>query len=447
VKRRLRTVAAAATLALLTACSFGSPPAIAPPAREGAVSRGLLVGGAGKIDHVVYIVQENRSFDDLFQGYPGADTVSSGKNSKGQRIKLQPISLTTTYEIDHSANAMLLACHGKGKLPGTKCRMDGFDREQPYGGPRNGQYGYVPHSETKPYFDMAHEWVLADRMFASQLDESFVAHQYIIAAQADSAVNVPGSFWGCEGTAGDEVSTITHQRTYGNARRPCFNYQTLGDEMDSANLEWRFYTSSYTKPLSGYWSGYQAVKHIFNGPDWAKDIVMPQNRFLHDVAAGKLAKFTWITPLCPDSDHLVCGGGLGPSWVTSLVNAVGESKFWNTTAIFVQWDDWGGMYDHVPPPYKDYDSLGFRVPLLVISPYAKRNYVSHKQYETVSVLRFAEDLFGLDQLTVADRRATSPAADCFDFSKPPRKFVPIKAPKGPEFFLAQPNDGRIPDEQ
>jgi phospholipase C len=83
----------------------------------------------------------------------------------------------------------------------------------------------------------------------------------------------------------------------------------------------------------------------------------------------------------------------------------------------------------------------------VISPYAKRNYVSHKQYETVSVLRFAEDLFGLDQLTVADRRATSPAADCFDFSKPPRKFVPIKAPKGPEFFLAQPNDGRIPDEQ
>ena len=446
MKWRLRTVAAAAALTL-TACSIGSPPAIAPPAREDGVPRGLVAGGAGKIEHVVYIVQENRSFDDLFQGYPGADTVSSGKNSLGQRIKLQPISLATTYEIDHSAYAMFLACDGKGKLPGTRCRMDGFNREQPYGGPRNGQYGYVPHAETKPYFDMAHEWVLADRMFASQLDESFVAHQYIIAAQADSAVNVPASYWGCEGTGGDEVATITEQRTYGNSRRPCFNYQTLGDEMDSANLEWRFYTSSYTQPLGGFWSGYQAVNHIFNGPDWAKDIVMPQKRFLRDVAAGKLAKFTWITPLCPDSDHLACGGGFGPSWVTSLVNAVGKSKFWNTTAIFVQWDDWGGMYDHVPPPYKGYDSVGFRVPLLVISPYAKKNYVSHKQYETVSVLRFAEDLFGLDQLTPADRRATSPAADCFDFSKPPRKFIRIKAPKGPEFFLAQPNDGRIPDEQ
>ena len=151
--------------------------------------------------------------------------------------------------------------------------------------------------------------------------------------------------------------------------------------------------------------------------------------------AGKLASFTWITPVCDDSDHVNCAGGYGPSWVSALVNTVGKSKFWDSTAIFVQWDDWGGLYDHVPPPYINRDSLGFRVPLLVISPYAKHDYVSHVQYETASVLRFAEDLFGLGQLAAADRRANSPAEDCFDFSQKPRAFVPIKAPLGPKFFM------------
>ena len=109
------------------------------------------------------------------------------------------------------------------------------------------------------------------------------------------------------------------------------------------------------------------------------------------------------------------------------MNAVGESRFWKRSAIFVIWDNWGGLYDHVPPPYVSYDSLGIRVPLLVISPYAKQNYVSHVQYETASVLRFAEDVYGLAPLAAADRRATSPAGDCFDFDGRARPFVPINA--------------------
>jgi phospholipase C len=237
------------------------------------------------------------------------------------------------------------------------------------------------------------------------------------------------------------------KREYGQPQVPCFDYTTFGDELDKAKLAWRFYTSSYKKPYSGLWSGYQAVKHIFNGPDWKKDIVTPQHRFLKDVANGKLAAFTWVTPLCLDSDHLDCGGGFGPSWVASVVNAVGKSKFWDSTVVFVQWDDWGGLYDPVPPPFKDYDGNGFRVPLIVISPYAKKDFVSHKQYETASVLRFAEDLFGLKPLSAADTRAKSPAKDCLDFSQKPRKFVPIKAPQDGNFFLNQPLDDRIPDAQ
>ena len=443
-----RFIAAAFTYAALVALAgcVGSPgaPSLPPDALAGILQS--AGGGAGKIQHVVWVVQENRSFDDLFAGYPGADTVESGKKSNGKTIALRPVSLKRLYEIDHSAFAMFQACNGRGKLRGTECRMDGFNLERLTGGPRNGQYARVPQSESKPYWDMAHEWTLADKMFASQLDESFVAHQYIIAAQAQSSVDVPFSYWGCTGKT-DVVEIITQDRMYGGVQRPCFNYATLGDELDKAGLAWRFYTSRYRVPTSGLWSGYQAVKHIFRGPDWKTDIFTPQKKFLTDVRAGKLASFTWVTPLCADSDHPLCGGGLGPSWVTSVVNAVGESKFWDSTVVFVQWDDWGGFYDHVPPPHKGYDGLGFRVPLIVISPYAKKNYVSHVQYETASVLRFAEDLFGLPQLSAADARATSPMADCFDFSRGPRKFVPIEAPQAEAFFLNQANDPRIPDEQ
>jgi phospholipase C len=140
-----------------------------------------------------------------------------------------------------------------------------------------------------------------------------------------------------------------------------------------------------------------------------------------------------------------CGGGHGPSWVTSLVDTVGESKFWDTTAIFVFWDDWGGLYDSIPPPMEDYDGLGIRTGLLVISPYAKKNYISKVQYEHGSILKFAEDVFGLGRLAASDTRANSPASDCFDFNQKPRPFVPIKAPQDTKFFLQQVDDGRPPD--
>jgi phospholipase C len=407
--------------------------------------------GAGKITHIVYIVQENRSFDNLFQGYPGADTVSSGKDSRGKTIVLQPVPLADEYSLDHSAKAMFTDCNGTGQLPGTKCRMNGFQLEIYANAPRGVKYPmyvYVPHKDSKPYFDMAHEWVLADRMFQSQLDESFVAHQYVIAAQAHSSVDLPFLTWGCGGGTGNAVQTIRKDRTYGGYIAPCYDYQTLGDELQDAHLSWRFYAGSYGNRSNGdggEWSGFQAVRHIRFGPDWKKDVISPNWKFITDVRAGKLANFTWITPVCDDSDHVNCGGGHGPSWVAALVNTVGQSKFWNSTVIFVQWDDWGGLYDHVPPPFEDYDGLGFRVPLLAISPYAKRNRVSHVQYETASVLRFAEDLFGLHQLAAADKRATSPAVDCFDFSQNPRPFVKIAAPLPPKFFMQGSGEYQAPD--
>src|SRR5579871_2051726 len=363
------------TLAL-AACAVG-PESPEPYMQSSAALKSLGATGAGKIRHIVYIVQENRSFDNLFQGYPGADTVSSGIISDGRSIALKPVSLKVHYDIDHSAGAMFEACNGTGKLPGTQCRMDGFDLERVGpGGPKGvkyPQYVYVPHPESRPYFAMAHEGLLADHMFASQLDESFVAHQYVIAAQSASSVNIPYGTWGCNGS-GDQIEMITKDRNLKGSEPPCFDYETAGDELDNANLSCRFYASTYGSVSSGDggdWSSYQAVKHIYYGPDWKKDVISPNWRFIKDVRAGKLANFTWITPVCDDSDHVNCPGGYGPSWVAALVNTVGKSKFWSSTAIFIQWDDWGGLYDHVRPPYEGYDGLGFRVPLIIVSPYAK----------------------------------------------------------------------------
>jgi phospholipase C len=419
----LRAPAAIAlALAVTSGCSPSTGgPAVANPPMIGrrAIVRDLSPDSLRKIKHVVVIVQENRSFDNLFQGYPGADTVSSGKLSNGQTVALQPVSLAAPYDIEHVLSDFL-AGYDNGN-------MDGFDKELAYGnlqGYPHPEYGYVPHSESTRYFAMAGQYVLADRMFASNVDASFVSHQYIIAAQANNAVDLPTGQWGCGGGSYDHVFTITPQRTLGPTEPPCFTYKTIADELDARKLTWRFYTPQLGFPGSE-WSAFAAVSQIRNGPDWTNDVVSPEIKVLQDVANATLANVTWVVPSESNSDHPGIQTTTGPKWVASVVNAIGQSKFWSTTAIFVMWDEWGGWYDHVTPPYVDSDGLGIRVPLLVISPYAKKGYVSHVTYEHGSILRFMEDRFGLARLAASDRRATSPEADCFDFTQAPRPFTPF----------------------
>ena len=398
------------------------------------------------ITHVVIVVQENRSFDNLFQGYPGADTASSGMNSKGQTIPLQPIPLEANYDINHESADYITACNGRP--PGRNCKMNGFDREWAVGKdvPPNPQYGYVPHAETKLYFQMADRYVLADRMFTSHIDASFVSHQYIIAGQANAAVDVPLGAWGCSGGPSDTVTTLTQDRTIGPTEQPCFESQTIGDELDAVKLPWRYYAEGST--FTGYiWSAYQAIGHIYSGSDWKRNVVSPSKRFISDVGHGKLAAVTWITPTCANSDHLGCLSKTGPDWIANIVNAVGESKFWPHTTIFVMWDEWGGWYDHVPPPYVDYDGLGMRVPLLIISPYARRHHVSHVQYEHGSILRYVEDLFGLAHLAASDARANSPVPDAIDYAQKARPFTPFTTTMSAKDILDAPADGRPADSQ
>ena len=308
----------------------------------------------------------------------------------------------------------------------------------------NPEYVYVPHNESKPYFDMGHEGVVADNMFQSQLDESFVAHQYVIAAQANWSVDLAQRAHGAATAAGTTRSQIiSKERTIGGGQPPCFDYQTLGDELDASHLSWRFYASSYGSASSG--DGGDVVE-LSSDAAHLQRARLEERRDLAELELHHRRSRRQTRELHLDHAGLrrfrsrQLPGRFRTSWVAALVNTVGKSKFWDSTAIFIQWDDWGGLYDHVPPPYQDRDSVGFRVPLVILSPYSKQNYVSHVQYETASVLRFAENLWGLDQLAPADRRATSPGGDCFDFTRTPHEFRKDQRAVAAEILHAQPPD-------
>ncbi len=435
--------------AMLASCG-GS--AAGPPPAPGGPPGGPPGKRYHQIHHVVIIIQENRSVDNLFQGFPGADTQSYGFDRSGDKITLKPVPLEAAWDFHHDSTSFLNACDGQGAYPGTNCKMDGFDKEYwdcgkagyPQCPNANPPYSYVPRDETQPYFFIGKHYVFADEMFPSNFDSgSFISHQYIIAAQASSTVNYPIGPWGCEGKS--MIPTVTQQRSIGGNVAPCFNNTTLGDELDSAGVSWRYYTSPVKDPTDGVWSAYQAIKHIYDGPDWSKDVITPQTKFFSDVSKGVLPGVSWITPTCRNSDHAYCRSNTGPDWVASLVNAIGESQYWDSTAIFIFWDDYGGWYDHVPPVLVDYDGLGIRVPLLIVSAYAKEGCVSHVRYEHGSILKFVEDQWKLPRLSASDTRANPIAPNCFDFSQPPRPFTKIPTAHGKEYFLQQPLDTRPPD--
>lgn len=375
--------------------------------------------GLSQIDHIVIIVQENRSFDNLFHGFPGAHSSSTGKLPNGKTTKLTPVSLAAPYDISHGLQDAKTA-YDSGK-------MDGFADE--YSNGQSGsdpypQYKYVSKSEIAPYWDMATQYVLSDRMF-SQLDGSFVAHQFLIAGWAGQTYNHPADPpWGCDGPAGNVVGVLDAVGQPFGIETPCFTYSTIADALDAKGVSWRYYS-----PETGdgfLWNAFDAITKIRNGPDWKKNMSFPETKILHDVANGQLAGVTWLVPSNELSDHPGSKSKRGPSWVASVVNAIGKSKFWPSTAVFVLWDDWGGWYDDVRPKQHGFDGLGMRVPLICISAFAKSGYVDHTPYQLASILKLVEERFDLPALGRSDARATAPL-NCFDFHQHARAFLPIPA--------------------
>jgi phospholipase C len=410
------------------------------------------------IQHVVIIFQENRTPDNLFHGLSGADIANSGTNSAGQTIPLTATSLVTNYDLNHNHGSFVKMYDGG--------RMDGANRvgvSCAAGAtgcpPANPQFKYVNPSEVAPYFALAEQYTFGDRMFQSNQGPSFPAHQFIIAGtSAPTATSnlfaaenpvVPagaaptGEEAGCNAPTGTLVNMIDPFGVESSKMYPCFEHPTLTDLLDAKTIDWRYYAPSASK-LS-IWVGPDAIEHIRSGADWNK-VVLNQAQVLTDIANGQLAQVVWVIPTGLASDHALATDGTGPSWVAAVVNTIGNSAYWSNTAIFITWDDWGGWFDHVAPPsiISSYE-YGFRVPLIVVSPYAKRGYVSHVNHDFGSILKFVEVLFKLPSLGFADSLADD-LSDCFDLTQVPPPFTDIPAAVSPQQFLSDTRPATAPDD-
>jgi phospholipase C len=453
----LLVVSIAAVLLSSNGCGGGSQRSIKP----------------GSIQHVVIIVQENRTPDNLFQDpvliSRGADIKQSGLNSQGQTITLAETDLATDYDLSHAHSAFVSMYDG-GKMDGADlipitCLSGAVNCP-----PANAQFMYVNPVEVAPYFQLAEQFTFGDRMFQTNQGPSFPAHQFLISGTSAptatsnlfAAENPHGTgSAGCIALSATYVKVIDPTGNESTTQYPCFEHPTLTDEMDAKGISWRYYASS----AGSIWTGPDAIHHICQpqtqngqlvctGKDWTGNVVIPQTRVLTDIANQNLAQVSWVIPTATDSDHPSLNNGTGPSWVASIVNAIGNSSYWSNTAIILTWDDWGGWYDHVPPPKVLVNCsqwgcgyvYGFRVPLIVISPYAKTQYISHVNHDFGSILNFTERVFGLSSLGYADSATSDALADCFDFGQTPVKFQAIAAHLDGQYFLTDPTPPSTPDD-
>ncbi|MBV8198496.1 MAG: hypothetical protein JO263_10200 [Candidatus Eremiobacteraeota bacterium] len=465
---RCRALALCASLA---ACSgAGTNPT--NPAIPGGTSADQRSASSGHISHVVIMIQENRSFDDLFATFPGADGTRWGKYEHRGRVKLQSVDLVGLCDWGHSYGDYLKD-YNNGK-------MNGFGGEG--GGPRcpgyagRRVYQYVNPTEIAPYWDIASQYVLADHTFQTEGSGSFTAHQDLIRGATTydkfavkSLVDFPSQHpWGCDAKPGTKTSRLVWNgkslvREYNLGPFPCTKdfpyagqyYPTLRDSLDAKSVSWKYYTPS-TRGVGALWNAFDLVAAVRYGPEWTNNIPgRPnfQNQIFYDISSNSLPAVSWVIPDDKSSDHPGPTNDQGPSWVASVVNAIGQSPYWQSTAIIIVWDDWGGFYDHVPPPFFDHwGGLGFRVPMLVVSAYARQtsptkpSYISHTNYEFGSILKFAEDTFGLSRLGTTDIRANS-ISDCFDFTRSPRTFQKIPSQYSKEYFLKEKPSGRPIDSE
>jgi phospholipase C len=443
---------------VLQACSGAGTGTPVSPSQLGQNYGVIRPGGTTtKIQHVIVMVQENRTFNNLFATFPGTTGTTTGyylKNGKKTAITLKENTLPT-FDYNHDSRAYNYACDGKDTYPKTSCTMDGFNLEglngnNPAG---TGPYQYVNPEYIKPYWTLAKSYGIADHMFQTQGSASFTAHQDLIEGGSEivdsncgasepecSVIDLPNENknWGCaaQDTAVTNLLTTAGDYELGKGPFPCLTYpdKTMPDLLDAAGVSWKYYAPPYKGGTAGAeWNAAAALKEVYSGPDWKKNVSMPQTNIFNDITAGTLPAVSWLIPTQVDSDHphLPTSQDDGPDWVASVVNAVGQSSYWDSTAIIVTWDDFGGLYDEVPPAFFDNQGgLGFRVPMLVISPWVKEHTISQTQYEFASILVFIEDNFNLGRMGTPsfpnnDSRATS-IANMFNFKMAkPRKFVVV----------------------
>jgi phospholipase C len=454
------------------------------------------------IKHVVVLFQENRTPDNLFQGlltWPGVTPgnyviASSGVNSAGQTIPLVASPFGNHYDLSHAHSAFVAQYDG-GK-------MDGADKVPCYGTcPANPQFVYVDNSthQLDPYLTLATQYGWANYFFSTHQGGSFPGHQFIFAGTSATSVQADalglfvaeqprqpanstynaGGDTGCLAPLG-EWNYVLHpdgsetQLINNPLGKLCFSHNTMGSVLDKAGLRWKYYTvpSQGTQNVGGsIWTAPNSIRQICQpnstytlcrGPDWTSSVDLNSADVLKDIKACNLPSASWVIPSYANSDHpgstKALGGTGGPSWVASIVNAIGGATacdggagYWSDTVILVTWDDWGGWYDHVAPPILggvqgDYQ-YGFRVPLLVISGYTPQAFVYNANLDYGSILRFMEGVFNITEGAIgfADARASDDLGAFFNFQAHVRPFTNIAAPLNADFFINDKSRPEPPD--
>jgi phospholipase C len=494
------------------------------------------------IKHVVVIVQENRTPDNLFQGLcsfgagcgPGSnqyDIHSTYVDATHKRRPLLPVGLASPFDLDHSYGGPVLngtisgfnfeyANRGVESSPGLPvppiCAPNVFGCSVP----DNSQFMYVYNSPVNntdgskgglldPYLTLATRYGWSNRMFQTNQGPSYPAHQFLFGGTSaptasDDAVGVfvsengPGTEVGCAAPPNIEVQLVRPiipmpaqppfgTETKGDIASPCFTHQALSDLL-YPNFSWTYYaittgTQNGGANLAGsIWTAPNSLSSLCipakdgngflqcTGKYWTKgmangyvDLNPPD--VLADIGTCQLAAVSWVIPDGKYSDHPI-NSGQGPAWVAAIVNAIGNSTYcdnntgyWQDTAIFITWDDWGGWFDHVPPvilkdthKYQDQYSyqLGFRVPLIVVSAYSPQTgYINNDTNDFGSILRAIEGIFNLPggegALNFADARAKTDLNSFFNFNLPPSAFTTIPAPLPADYFVNFPGPPEPPD--
>jgi len=438
--RRLLVRSALALIAALTvfvACTRSSGSAF-PSAMEPADATNVppatpsdpaLVDLArSKIKHVIFVVKENRTFDNMFGLFLGANGATTGQTCDGRTVPLTRAP-DRGFAAGHSFTDGITAING-GQM---NCFTD---------------VGYAEfHQNQIPnYWAYAQHFTLADEFFSSIYGPTGVEHLWTFAAQSDRFVDHerPGqlgvgkrqfcddplesafSFRQLSRTDQEKVYQLEQQGAsgaaqvpaYWEARWPCTDIKVLPDELKAAGISWKEYRgpNEWVQPL-------RMVRHVRFSSMW-KDVVS-SDEFIPDLNNGKLPSVSWVSPPFPLSDHPPLSMCRGENWTVRLMNSIMSSKYWKSTAVVLTWDDFGGFYDHVPPPHVDMYGLGPRVPAIIISPWSRPGYVDHTTYEFASVLHFIETIFDVPPMTSRDANA-SDMLGAFDFNQQPIAPLPLE---------------------
>ena len=399
---------------------------IAPPRARTALTV-VAPPGLEKIQHFIFIMQENRSFDSYFGTYPNAEGLPPGicladpaggpcisPHHDANDVNRGGPHNWSNAQADINQGAMdgYLRQSFANFKPGANCTPPAPDCS-PGADPRD-VMGWHDQREISNYWSYANLFVLQDRLFESVASYSLPAHLYMLAAQSGGYI----------GTGQSQPTT--------------YNFPEITELLTSGKIDWKYYVTSGSSPGTldgdpedlaphkyGFWNPLPAFPAVKNDPtQWAR--LVDSATFFTDAMNGALPQVSWVIPSSPVSEHPPAKISSGMSYVTSLINAVMQSPQWSSSAIFISWDDWGGFYDHVAPPPVDQYGFGIRVPGLIISPYARQGFIDHKTYSFESWLRIVEERFGIAPMQARDNNALD-MSDAFDFSQQPRDPVVFSA--------------------